>query len=126
MLEQLRPRVRPTIGIQRAQQRLEILDFHGLFGGSQPPDGAAGRERQTETAAAAAERPAFDCYHIDRQMADMVTAGEVALEVVKLLAMRYQARGGSLQWFVVVNNRIAVFLLHKRSLRLWASFLSRR
>jgi hypothetical protein len=77
--------------MQRSKQRLEALDFHGVFGGSQPPDGAAGRERQAEATAAAAESPAFDCYHVDRQMADMVTAGEVALEGLKLLTVSYQA-----------------------------------
>jgi hypothetical protein len=101
--------------MQRSKQRLEALDFHGVFGGSQPPDGAAGRERQAEATAVAAESPAFDCYHVDRQMADMVTAGEVALEGVKLLTVCYQARGGGLHCFLVSNNRIAMFLAHRLS-----------
>src|SRR5690349_12687591 len=113
----------PTIGIQRAQQHLEALNFHGFFGGSQPPDGAAGRQRQAKAAAAMAEPPAFELGHIDRQMADMMTAREVVLEGLKLLAMPYQVRRGSFQWFLVFSHRIVRFLRHWRSLRLWASFL---
>ncbi len=96
--------MRPTIGIQRPQQGLEVLDFHGIFGGSQPPDGAARSERQAETTTAAAENPTFDLYHVDWQMADMMTAREVLLKGVKLLAVSYQERVGDLYWFLVLNN----------------------
>jgi hypothetical protein len=71
-----------------------------------------------------AERPAFELDHIDRQMADMMTTRELALEGLILLAMPYQVRGGSFQWFLVFSHRIVRFLRHWRSLRLWASFLS--
>jgi hypothetical protein len=110
--------VRPTIGIQRAQQCLEAVDCHGLFGGSQPPDGAAGRQRQAEATAAAAERSAFNLDHTGRQMANMVTACKAALEDLKLLTVRYQPRGRGLQWFFVVSHRIVRVLLHRRSLGL--------
>ena len=96
--------MRPAIGIQCPQQRLEVLDFHGIFGGSQPPDGAAGCERQAQTTTTAAENPTFDLYYVDRQMADMVTAREALLEGLKLLAVSYQGRVGDLYWFLVLNN----------------------
>ena len=95
ILQRLGTRVRPTVGIQRAQQQLETLDFHRILGGPQPPDGAAGRERQAEAAAAAAERPAFDCCHVHRQMADMVAARKLSLEVVELLTVPCPVRACS-------------------------------
>jgi len=59
------------------------------------------------------------------QMADMVTARDLLLEGVKLLAVSYQVRIGSLHYFLVVSNRIVMFLLHRFSLGLWVSFLFR-
>ena len=57
--------MRPAIGIQGAKQGLEVVDRHGVFGGSQPPNSPARRERQGKATPAPAERPAFELYNVD-------------------------------------------------------------
>jgi hypothetical protein len=51
-------------------------------------------------------------------MADMVTTRDILLEAIKLLTMSSLARGGGLHYFLVVSNRIVMFLLHRFSLGL--------
>src|SRR6516164_9330108 len=85
MLRWLGPRMRPTIGIQGTQQGFEIIDLSGRFVHFQPKYCAVWREGQGETAPAAPENPAFNLLNVDRQVADMVTSCDAALERVKCL-----------------------------------------
>ena len=88
--------MRPTIGIQGTRQGFEIIDLDGRFGHFQPKYCAVWREGQGETAPAAPENPAFNLLNVERQMANMVTACDAALECVKSLTAPHPIEVGGL------------------------------